>query len=363
MEIRVAKKEENKKVIRFLNKVFHKPFPRLIPSLYGKDKNMMEYHYLVEENGELVGGVCAYPEEITSCGITIKGVAIGMVATLKSARGKGVMTNMLKHVEDAVSNDADVMFLTGRRHRYEHFGYYPAGCLYSFEISNMSIKKWENGNPYTIVKAKSQEDFNKVDELNAFGEVVVSRPLATESETLRNWFSKLYLIKCGEEVVGFIGGKLFKGHTLERIFIKDGSACDYIYGVSAYKKYKGASVLKVEVLPTESALKSGMHACSEEYSVVSHEKFKVLSYKRLFEKLLLISVKQSKIEDFSKVIEIASREKLLLSVEGGNVRVEETDAPAQLIMTEEQAIASLLGQEESIVKGLVKIALRHSDFI
>ena len=156
MEIRIPQKEEKKKVIKFLNKVFHRPFPSLIPSLYGKDKNSMEYHYVVEEKGELVGGICAYPQDICVGEIAFKGVGIGMVATKKSMRGKGIMTMMLNHVFREWEGKCEVMYLTGRRHRYEHFGFYPTGINYSYKISDMSIKKYKNSNPYSIEKAKTQ---------------------------------------------------------------------------------------------------------------------------------------------------------------------------------------------------------------
>ncbi|MBR2481146.1 MAG: GNAT family N-acetyltransferase [Clostridia bacterium] len=362
MEIRVAKKEENKKVITFLSKVFTRPFPRLIPSLYGKDKNMMDYHYLVEENGKLIGAVCAYPEDIVTSNTTIKGLAIGMVATLKSARGRGVMTSMLKHVDKEYPG-VDVMFLTGRRHRYEHFGYYPAGACYSFLISSMSIKKWDIGCPFEVVEAKTENDYREVDELNNVGKLRVDKPLARESDTLRNWFSKLYLIKEQGKTVGFASGKFFKGHVLERIFIKDGKVQDYVQGVLAYKKYKGATNLKVDVLPHESALKEAMHMVSEEWSINSHEKYKVVNYARLIKKLLTVTLEEKYLNDFSFVVEIVGREKLLVSVKEGEAIVEESTQEPDLTLSEAQAIASLLGGEESIVNGMVKIALRHSDFI
>lgn len=363
MEIRVPAKEENKKVIKFLNKVFHKPFPNLIPSLYGKDKNMMDYHFVVEDNGELVGAVCAYPETIRVGEIALRGIAMGMVATKKSARGKGVMTYMLNHTESLYSKDYDVAFLTGRRHRYEHFGYYPAGNNYIYNISDMSIKKWQSGCPYSIIKAKSKEDFLKVDELNNSANVIVERPFAKESETLRNWFSSLYLILKEGEVVGFASGKLFKGQTLERIYIKNGSVDDYIYGVQAYKKYKKATNLKVEAVPNEDNLIKALHACAEDYCIESHAKYKVFSYKRLIEKLLAIGIAQGRLMKFNKVVEILGREKLSIEVSDGNVKVTESTLEADLVLSEEEAIASLLGAEESIVKGIGKFSLRHSDFI
>lgn len=360
MEIRVPKQEEKKKVVKFLNKVFHRPFPSLIPSLYGKNKNTMEHHFIVEENGKLVGGICAYPQEIKVGDIGISGVGVGMVATLKSMRGKGVMSSMLRRVFSEYENKAEVSYLTGRRDRYQHFGYYPAGEDYAYKISDSSIKKFVNGCPYTIELAKTDDDLNMVDTIAESAELVVKKPGATESDVLKNWFSKLYVIKENGSVVGFVSGKF---RTIERIFIKDASEQDYINGVYAYKNFKGISSLEVEVMPMEKTLKQAMHSASEDYFVKSTAKYKVFSYKRLIEKLLLIGSQNDRLEDYEKIIEIKGRERLKISISNGAITVDESEEEPNVILTEEQAIASLLGIEESLVKGIGKISIRHSDFI
>ncbi|MBQ8178665.1 MAG: GNAT family N-acetyltransferase [Clostridia bacterium] len=362
MNIRVPNNEENKKVIKFLNKVFHKPFPSLIPSLYGKDKNTMQYHYVVEKEGVLSGAICAYPEDITLGGVTINGVAIGMVATAKKARNQGIMGMMLRRSEEAYKDSADVMFLTGRRHRYEHFGYYPAGATYCFEISSVSIKKWEKDNPYVIVRAKTEEDFLEVNELSSKRNMVVDRPRASESDVIRNWFSKLYLVKKKGRTVGYASGKFFKGYELECLYV-EGGTLDCIQAVKAYKDCVKAPVLKVQVLPTEKVYKEAMSLCSEEYVVTSHEKYKVLSYKRLIEKLIAATLSEGKTLSYEGVLEIGGREKLEIVAKDGEFAVRETDKEPTLTISEKDAIASLLGQEESIIPGLQKISLRHSDFI
>ena len=363
MEIRIPKKEEKKKVVKFLNKVFHRHFPSLIPSLYGKDKNSMEYHYIVEEGGMLVGGICAYPQDICVGDVVFNGVGIGMVATKKSMRGKGIMTTMLNHVFKEYEGKCEVMYLTGRRHRYEHFGFYPTGVTYSYKVSDMSIKKYESSNPYSIIKAKTKKDFMAIDELAKGARERNVTPLSTESDTLRNWFSKAYLIKKDGETIGFAGGKFFGANVLERLYVKDGSVEDYIDCVSAYKRYKKATNLMVEVLPNELELKEAMQRVCEEYSVVSTVKYKVMDYQKLIYKLLLLGKKQGTLQDCDTIVEIEGRERLKIVVSGQDVSVTVTEETPKQVLSEQNAIAILLGAEDSLVKGIGKFALRHSDFI
>lgn len=361
MEIRIPQEEEKKKVVSFLSKVFHRPFPSLIPSLYGKDKNTMSYHFILEKEGKLRGAVCAYPEEIKVGGVSIKGLQIGMVATSKKTRGEGIMTKMLTHSFERYQDECEVSMLTGLRHRYEHFGYYPAGINYEFKVSEMSSKKWENGNPYTIVKAKTQDDFNKIEELKKERKLEVVRPLATETDTLKNWFSKAYLVYKNGELKGYAGGKLFGGQNLEILYV-DGNVLDYIQAVVAYRKFKKAKSIMVEVLPTESTYLEAMSLCSEEYSIKSIYKYKVFSYKRLLEKLIAITLQDNERLSYQGVIAIEGKEKLKVKIENGTYSVEETNDDAEVTYSEKSAIAWLLGMESGVIP-LSKISLRHSDFI
>jgi|GEM_PF-5903046 len=363
MEIRIPRKEENKKVIKFLSKVFHRPFPSLIPSLYGKEKNSMDYHYIVEDGGELVGGICAYPQEVHVNGVVFNGVAIGMVATKKSKRGKGIMSTMLNHVFKEYENICEISYLTGRRHRYEHFGYYPTGVIYSYKISSMSIKKYNNGNPYSIEPAKTKEDYASISELAMGASQYNATPISTEGDTLRNWFSKAYVIRKDGKAVGFAGGKSFGSNVLERLYVKDGSWQDYVACVSAYKEYKKVSNLTVEVLPSEKEFKEAMQRVCEDYSIVSTVKYKVFDYQALIYKLLQVGKNAGSLEDVETVIEIEGRTKLKISVRGEEIAVTPTEEAPKMTLSEQNAIASLVGAEEGIVKGIGKFALRHSDFI
>ncbi len=361
MKIRVPREDEKNKVIPFLNKVFHKPFPRLIPSLYGKDKNTMPYHFILEREGDLRGAVCAYPEEIKVGEVVIKGLQIGMVATSKKTRGQGIMSAMLKHSFEAYGNECEVSMLTGRRHRYEHFGYYPAGVNYEFKISSMSAKIWENGNPYTFKTAKTETDFTMVEDLKKERRLNVTRPLATETDTLKNWFSKVYLVYKNGELVGYAGGKFFGTYNLEILYVQGGVE-DYAQAVCAYRKWRKAPSLIVEVLPTEKVFLEAMSQACEDYSIKSVYKYKVFSYKKLFEKLIAITLEDNKGLSYEGVIEIVGREKLKIVIKNGAYSIVESEDDATQAYSEKSAIAWLLGMENGAIP-LSKISLRHSDFI
>ena len=97
--------------------------------------------------------------------------------------------------------------------------------------------------------------------------------------------------------------------------------------------------------------------------MTSQEKYKVLSYNRIIEKLIVATLSEGKALSYEGVVEIGGRERLEIVAKDGECVVRETDKEPTLTISEKDAIASLLGQEESIIPGLQKISLRHSDFI
>ena len=359
-KIYLPSKEDNKKIIRILNGIFKKHFPSLIPSLYGKGKNSMEYHYCLEEDGKLNGIVCAYPSTINVGPVSIKGLGIGMVSTRKSARGKGVMTTLLNHILGSANESYDIAYLTGRRKRYEHFGFYPAGVNYIYDISGTSIQKYKNGNPYTVKKVKSEEDINAVNELSKTGYQVVERPNTSDAEVLRNWYAKLYLLLKDGAPVGFMNVQLNK---IERVYVKGGSADDYGYAISAYMQYKGKKFIKVEAIPSEKECIKALDDISEVKIVHSGFKYKIFSFARLTEKLASLAVAEGDSGSYSAVIEVVGKEKFALTVKDGAVNVCHTEEASNIVLTEQQAVSALLGGERISIPCLAPISLHHYDLI
>ena len=355
----VPSDDQNKSLIKLLNKVFRKNFPTLLPTLYGKDKCTAKYHYCIDLDGKRVGAVCAYPSEIKVGEVAINGLGIGMVATKKSARGKGVMTTLLNHALTNAEKEYDIAYLTGRRKRYEHFGFYPAGCNHMYEISNISIQKYKKGNPYKIIRVKSKAQMAMVNALSAKGYQVINRPLATDAEVLLNWHNKLYLVEKQGTPVGFISAKLIK---LDRIFIDGGSQDDYAYAVSAFMQFKKLKFIMAEAIPSEAECIKALDDVSETKSIREGFKFKVFNYARLFNKLSLLAVQEGYKGEFCKTIEIEGVEKFTLSIRNGIVNVTSTEEEAELILTEQQAVEVLLGPSARDIP-LAKFGLHHSDLI
>ena len=209
--------------------------------------------------------------------------------------------------------------------------------------------------------AKTKEDLEKVEQLKKNRLLEVKRPLATETDTLNNWFSKVYLVYKDGNLVGYAGGKFFGAHNLEIMYV-EGGVEEYIKAASAYRIWKKIPILLVEVLPTEKDFNEAMSQIAEEYSIKSIYKYKVFSYEKLFKKLIAITLQFNPSLSYNGVVEIEGREKLKIVVGNGEYVVEKTDEEASVTYSEKSAIAWLLGAENGPIP-LAKISLRHSDFI
>ncbi len=102
-------------------------FRTIQPKLYRTD-DTMDNHYLVLEDGEIAGVICAYNADMDIMGKKLRSCGIGTVCVLPEYRSRGYMKGLMKFAEDRMVEDGvDFAILGGRRQRYEYFGYTIAG--------------------------------------------------------------------------------------------------------------------------------------------------------------------------------------------------------------------------------------------
>jgi len=146
MEYRKARPDELGKVIDFINLVFsmaHEPhdFKELLPKAYGDDACFLPEHYIAIENGYIEGVVGLLEGTLTVQGETIKTGVIGSVSAHKYAKGKGHMKAcMAMALEDAKAKGIELMWLGGKRQRYEYFGFTQGGIGLHFGLNEDNFR-------------------------------------------------------------------------------------------------------------------------------------------------------------------------------------------------------------------------------
>lgn len=128
-----ASPEEKGEIVEFIDYVFskaHRPhdFATLLPKLYGENGDGAAHHFVVREEGKIAATVLCYPVTMMLGGQRLETIGVGSVSTHPAARGKGYMKIIMDAVDElAARTGADFAVLSGKRQRYEYFGYQYGG--------------------------------------------------------------------------------------------------------------------------------------------------------------------------------------------------------------------------------------------
>lgn len=362
--ITVPAESDYKEVLRFLDITFKRPFKRLIPSLYA-DGSSMCYHYVLRgENGKINGAVCAYPGEINLGGEEpLKILDIGMVATRRSARGKGIMVRLVNHaIDEYRKKGTELVCLTGRRKRYEHLGFYPGGRNREYEVGKMSTRNIVIEEPITFIPVKTGAQKEYIDRIADTNPKRTIFPTAKTSDTISNWFAKTYIVNIGGKQRGYAYASF---NTLHGVVLDErGERAVELYKqvIKAYVEYKGVSV-KVQALPRERELNRALSDISERVTVEAGFKFKILDYRAVVRKLYAeAQAFYGYSEDFCVSIEIIGEDKFSFGIKDGKVFTEDYAEDASVVVTPETATRMLFGPDRIIGAPIDPIfALAHSD--
>lgn len=106
-------------------------FEKLFPRIFGElNEYSTSSHYGVFEDGKLIGTAAMYSLDYVVGGEHIKLIANGNVAVHELYRGKGVMSAILKKINEECDKCADLCYLHGDPVRYGRFGYYEGETEY-----------------------------------------------------------------------------------------------------------------------------------------------------------------------------------------------------------------------------------------
>lgn len=124
-----ASPEEKSEIIDFIDFVFskeHKPhdFATLLPKAYGEHGDAAEHHVVVREDNKIVAVLLCYPIRIRIVDKMHTILGVGSVSTHPGSRGKGYVKMMMSFVDKrAQEMNAAVAVLSGRRQRYQYYGF------------------------------------------------------------------------------------------------------------------------------------------------------------------------------------------------------------------------------------------------
>lgn len=188
--------------VAFANRQFGTDFMRFQPKLYcHADAGAT---YTLRKDGIIAGMLSVYP----SVRRGVRFLSVGTVCTDPEFRGQGVMSALFGFLQDAVFPHYDIIALSGRRERYEHFGFAKAVWFpeYWFYPENCETK-------LRISAASKQDASILLDCWTAYGSGI-ERSLNRMPDILQSANQKAYLLSDGRQF-GYIAANCQKRRITE----------------------------------------------------------------------------------------------------------------------------------------------------
>jgi len=135
--IRRAEMSDRDELVSVLNSAFSRDetrsfdFLSFLPNAFTPER--IGDHLVRVEGGRILGCVGLYPYEVRVGGVSFRAAGVGQVGTLREARGRGVMTSLLRQAcLDADAAGYDFCWLGGDRIRYGRHGWATGGVRMRF---------------------------------------------------------------------------------------------------------------------------------------------------------------------------------------------------------------------------------------
>ena len=211
-----ARPEDYEDVIDLGNYVFSQAsvphdYVRFLPKLYKQEYFMDSIHYLAREGRKIRAVIGAYPLEMEfSDGSRIPGRGIGMVSVHPNCRSRGYMKTLMNMALDEMKKDGMVFScLSGRRQRYEYYGFTQAGCNYIFSVREHNIyhtlgREWISDLGLTMVKANDGKILDSIQALHESKNIRFRRDRERLFDILCSWKSQVFALVRGDNFEGYL---------------------------------------------------------------------------------------------------------------------------------------------------------------
>ncbi len=328
-EYRKAAREEKSAIVDFINMVFsvaHEPhnFKTLLPKVYGDEACFWADHYIARDHGRVEGAVALLEERWSVLGEELKVGVVGSVSTHPYARGAGHMKKCMgMMLEDAAARGLDLLFLGGKRQRYEYFGFSQGGvgtCMRlapdnfrhawgKVDISGISFAKL---GPWTA-RAKALYDAQPV------------RALRREEEfalVASSWNDRPWAVLREGEFLGYLVASQ-EGDEITELGLVREADCPAILRAWHEAHDRRTVSVDVPVWDRERLLTLARVAAARDQGAA--EMFRVLDFPRLTRLFLAVKSRYARLADGRFVLQVEDEAPFAVEVREGKATVARTD--------------------------------------
>lgn len=321
--------------IDFANYVFgfngtDQSFLTLLPKLFKEEKDSVSHTFFVKEGERLAACVGSFPIEFSILGEVLPTKGIGNVAVHPRDRSKGYMKACMKAaLDEMIAEKIPFSMLSGRRHRYNHFGYVKCGTDRAYSVTAKTLSYVSaDGEPTLTMHRLTENDDRILDDILTLWETRpyrATRPRSDLYDILISWRSAPY---------AFYEGETFAGWAI----VKDDNVWEFIPADLRYVPPMMRLLATVRwsldyhIPLFDKAIAAAIFPYAETQYTGADLCFNVLDYERMLSLLLRLKATYEPLLDGETVVEIdgyAGRERLKLTVQDGIPTVSATDeAPA-----------------------------------
>lgn len=338
-----AERNDFEELLDFENRVFKIDFSKKVPKVY-RYPETAAMHGIYKDKGRIVGAVLVYPGKLVlpQGSLTVSG--IGSVAVAKSQRGKGIMNELLLYSnKKGLENGADLAILSGYRGRYERYGYVPCGLLYSAEISDHFLRRYNAKKSFSFKKPEKESELLELEALQKTLPAYYERESERLFSILSTWNSEPFLIlDDGGKTAGYL---IYKGDetAVSELVLKDcADAKDVLSAFGQKKRLKKGFKLWLD--PFEPKILKEVLAFAEHYKIETAASIKFLNFKNVIEKLFSFKQSLTPLPEGSIVLKLGE-ETLEITLKNGGVSVSETKRKPELSFSQQEAALALTRPE------------------
>lgn len=292
---RKAKPEEFLDCIDLANYVFSSSsrphdFSRMIPSVYGPDKNNAAIHRVaVSEDGRLRALIACLPQTLSVCGQELRSGFIGTVSVHPRARGEGHMKALMHGWLEELRQTCDLSVLGGQRQRYAYFGYEKGGVQWVYSVNTANLRhalRDVDASAFSLRPIEeSPECLALARRLNDARPAHIVRSPELFDGILRTFGAKPLAVLKNGDPCGYLVASSDFGELTELGF-SDWN--DFEPALKAYFAFSGAEHVSVLAPPFETELHRRLAAFAEHYRVEPNDMFRIFNFANVLRAFLTL---------------------------------------------------------------------------
>ena len=320
-------------------------YVRFLPKLYKQEYFMDSIHYLAKEGGKVRAVVGAYPLEMEfSGGPVLPGRGIGMVSVHPNSRSRGFMKTLMHMALDEMKKDGMVFScLSGRRHRYEYYGFTQAGGNYIFTVRDHSLyhtlgRDWTTDLCLCKVSPDDKMILDHIQALHESKTIRYHRDRERLFDTLVSWKAQVYAFTRGDSFEGYFVYQPSSNEITE-INLKDPSCLAEAITVFLQhrKELEAPNSREVKVFagPHETEKLRILSGFAEDCHNTYAYQYAIFDFKRFTEPFLRQKAREQVLGDGSFTLKICGEEETTLVLDSRDITANSgpANSPPDLCLT------------------------------